>query len=171
VFCDKSARSPCCARLISVGDKAPSFSARDQHGDMIRLEDLTAKGRVVLYFYPKDFTRVCTSQACLFRDAHRSWGSVSVVGVSVDSPASHKDFAERHGLTFPLLSDQDRAIAKAYDVVRFFGAFTQRVTFVIDEQGIVRGVFRHELSAEKHIEDVQRCLSTFSPTAPVGDAG
>jgi peroxiredoxin Q/BCP len=161
VFCSKSAHRPC-APLVNVGDAAPPFSARDQNDREVRLEDLLRRGPVVLYFYPKDFTKVCTDQACLFRDAAARWKDATIVGVSVDSDESHQKFAECNGLSFALLSDRDRSIAKSYDVLRFFGAFTKRVTFVIDPDGIVRGVFHHELSAEKHVRDVDGLLAQLA---------
>lgn len=161
MFCNKSGQGPCGGPLLKVGDRAPSFKGRDQNGREVTLEDLTAKGRVILYFYPKDFTRVCTSEACLFRDAAGRWKNTTIVGVSVDSDASHLDFAQCHDLCFPLISDSNREIARAYDALRFFGAFTKRVTYVIDEQGIVRGIFHHELSAEKHVADVDGLLAAM----------
>lgn len=148
-----------CLSLLGLGQPAPDFSGKDQEDREISLKELIGRGRVVLYFYPKDFTRVCTTQACLFRDAHKDWPETSVVGVSVDSSVTHKEFAHSYGLDFPLLSDVDRSISKAYGVLRLFGVFTKRVTFVIDRDGILRGIFRHELSAGKHVDDVAALLA------------
>ena len=127
--------------MLQVGDPAPPFSGRDQRGNDLRSEDLLAKGPIVLYFYPRDFTPGCTKEACYFRDAFEDLSGLgaTIVGVSIDDTASHARFAAEHRLPFSLLSDQDRAMAKAYGIVRSFGLGTQRVTFVIDREGrIVR---------------------------------
>ena len=109
--------------MLRIGDKAPDFSGRDQNGQEIRSRDLLAKGPVVIYFYPKDFTPGCTQEACMFRDAFADLDAkgAAIVGVSLDSEASHKRFSDTHGLPFSLLADTDKAIAKRFDVLRLFG--------------------------------------------------
>lgn len=146
--------------MKKVGEQAPDFEARDHRGRTVSLGAATARGPVVLYFYPRDFTPVCTQQACLFRDAYEELTDVAaeVIGVSLDGEDSHGRFAERHGLPFPLLADTEKAIAKAYGVVQLFGLFTKRVTFVIDRDRTIRGVFHHELNAGKHLENVRSLL-------------
>lgn len=126
-----------------VGAPAPAFRLQDQHGKWHTLEDYRGKW-VALYFYPKDQTPGCTTQACEFRDnvfAFRNAGAV-ILGVSVDDVASHRAFAEKHGLPFALLADDSKATARSYGVLRrFFGLMeiAGRETFLIDPQGqIVR---------------------------------
>lgn len=147
--------------MLQVGDLAPPFSGRDQRGEVIRSEDLLAKGPVVLYFYPRDFTMGCTKEACSFRDAFEDLDGLgaSIVGVSIDDEASHARFAAQHRLPFSLLSDPDRSLAKAYDIVRGFGLGTSRVTYVIDQDRRIRGVFHHELSMTKHVEEARALLT------------
>jgi peroxiredoxin Q/BCP len=147
--------------MLQPGDLAPPFSGRDQRENEIRSEELLARGPVVLYFYPKDFTPGCTKEACLFRDAFEDLAGLgaTIVGVSADDGESHRRFAERYQLPFPLLSDPDRALAKAYGIVRPLGLGARRVTFVIGADGKIRGLFHHELSMSRHVTDVKALLT------------
>jgi thioredoxin-dependent peroxiredoxin len=118
-----------------LGSPAPEFKLQDQSGKWHQLKDYRGKW-VVLYFYAKDMTPGCTTQACEFRDnifAFRDAGAV-VLGISVDDVDSHKKFAAKHSLPFPLLADPEREITKRYDVMSFTG-FAKRETFLIDPQG------------------------------------
>ena len=133
--------------MLETGIQAPDFALPDQNGTMHRLSDYRGK-RVILYFYPKDMTSGCTSQACSFRDLYPQFqekGAV-VLGVSKDSPASHKRFEEAHGLPFPLLSDEDLQVITAYDVRKpgKDGTPTKsliRTTYLIDENGMIGKAF------------------------------
>jgi peroxiredoxin Q/BCP len=150
--------------VLDIGTPAPAFSGVDQHGKEQSLERLIARGPLVLYFYPKDFTPICTEEACIFRDAYeeiRELGA-EIVGVSIDGAETHRQFAARYQLPFPLLADPDKSILKAYGALLAFGLFTSRVTFVIDKRGIIRGAFAHQLSARKHLEDVRKALRGLS---------
>jgi peroxiredoxin Q/BCP len=150
-----------CSTVLSVGDKAPDFEGIDQFGKKWTLDELVKDRSIVLYFYPKDFTPVCTKEACLFRDAHEELakGGISVVGISMDDAESHARFAEQHRLPFPLLSDPDKRIANAYGARQLLGLFAKRVTYVIDREKRVRGAFHHELSAQRHLDDVRRVVA------------
>jgi peroxiredoxin Q/BCP len=125
----------------TLGTTAPNFRLQDQNGKWHTLEDYRGKW-VALYFYPKDQTPGCTTQACDFRDnifAFRDIGAV-ILGVSVDDVASHKAFAEKHGLPFTLLADSSKQTAKAYGVLaKLFGVMevARRETFLLDPQGKV----------------------------------
>ena len=132
--------------MLPSGMKAPDFTLQDQNGIPHSLSDYRGQ-KVILYFYPKDMTSGCTSQACNFRDLYpqfREKGAV-VLGVSKDSVESHKKFEEAHGLPFILLSDTDLTVITAYDVLKpgKDGKPTRsliRTTYLIDENGmIVRG--------------------------------
>jgi len=148
-------------RVLAVGDRAPDFEGVDQSGRRWTLDELVKDSSIVLYFYPKDFTPVCTKEACLFRDAHEELAAsgAKVVGVSADDGITHAKFAEHHRLPFPLLSDPEKRIATAYQARQFLGLFSKRVTYVIDQRKHVRGVFHHELSAQKHLDEVRRMLA------------
>lgn len=144
---------------IDVGDTAPEFSLPDQDGNTVSLSQYRGKSSVVLYFYPKDNTSVCTAQACGFRDSYEAFldeGAV-VIGVSSDSVDSHDGFAEKHRLPFSLLSDEGGKIRKLYGATVMLGV-PGRVTYVIDKEGVVRHKFSSMFSADKHIDEALRVL-------------
>jgi len=142
-----------------VGDMAPDFEGSTANGTMVRLKDYLGKKNVVLYFYPKDDTRGCTIEACSFRDKLNSLRALwtEVVGVSVDSPESHKHFAEKHNLNFPLVSDHDKQISQTYGVLSEDGSQAERMTFIIDRQGRIASVFT-KVDVTKHTDDVVAAL-------------
>ena len=134
--------------MLAIGTIAPEFELLDQNGQARRLSDYRGQ-RVILYFYPKDMTSCCTKQACAFGELYpqfREKGAV-VLGVSKDSVASHKRFEEKYGLPFPLLSDPERNVIRAYDVWKEkmnYGKVTMgvvRTTYLIDENGIIVRAF------------------------------
>ena len=133
--------------MLEIGTKAVDFTLQDQNGKEPSLSDYKGK-KVVLYFYPKDMTSGCTSQACNFRDLYPQFvekGAV-VLGVSKDSVKSHKKFEESHGLPFTLLSDADLTVIKAYDVLKPGkdgkpSKSIVRTTYLIDENGIIEKAF------------------------------
>lgn len=149
---------------LSVGDKAPDFSLSDQDGKEVRLKDFKGK-QVVLYFYPKDDTPGCTKEACDFRDSEaqilRS-GAV-ILGVSLDGKESHQKFTKKYGLPFPLLSDEDASVSKAYGVYKQKNMYgkkywgIERSTFVIDATGEVKAVFR-KVKVDGHVDEVLTVL-------------
>jgi thioredoxin-dependent peroxiredoxin len=129
-----------------VGSPAPAFKLQDQEGKWHSLSDYAGQW-LVLYFYPKDMTPGCTTQACDFRDnifAFKKAGT-AVLGISVDDVASHKKFAAEHGLPFPILADSSKQTAKDYGVLRsLFGMkLASRETFIIDPQGKVVKHYEH----------------------------
>lgn len=124
------------------GDKAPDFTAKDQNGNTVSLSDFRGKN-IILYFYPKDNTPTCTTEACNFRDNYQSLLSkgFAVIGVSTDNEKSHKRFEKKFSLPFPLIADPDRKIVEQYGLwaeKMLFGRKymgTLRTTFVIDPNG------------------------------------
>lgn len=128
-------------QLLAEGTPAPDFTAQAHDGSTIQMSKLRGKP-VVLYFYPKDETPGCTVEAQSFRDGKADFtqSGATVIGVSLDSIESHKQFAENHGLEFPLLADTDGEIAAQYGVDTE-GGYARRVTFVIDPQGTIAKVF------------------------------
>jgi len=152
---------------VRVGDLAPDFEATDAAGKTIRLSSYRGVKHVVLYFYPRDNTPVCTKEACGFRDMYASLQSQDseVIGVSTDDDTSHRGFASQHRLPFPLLSDPDRRIAKLYGAAgSFFGLLdrTKRLTFVIDKAGRIVRVFDAELRAGVHLDGVRNVLAELA---------
>ncbi len=141
---------------IEVGDKVPGFQLPDQDGKPFRLEDALAKGPLVLFFYPKDGTPGCTREACSFRDATKDFQDAGAViaGISSDSVASHRRFADAHQLSYPLLSDEGGALRKVLGVPRAaLGLLDGRVTYVIDRESVLRHRFESMLGFNKHVEE------------------
>ena len=147
---------------MTPGEIAPDFSLKDQNG---RSRDFSAyrKRWVVLYFYPRDDTPGCTREACHFRDdypAAKKLGA-EILGISVDSPESHAQFAGKYGLPFPLLADTGGTVARQYGALWSFGPirFARRRTFIIDPQGKIEKIYR-KVSSDTHslevIEDLRR---------------
>ncbi len=149
------------APAIATGDPAPDFSLQDQHGTTLTLQGLLAKGPVVLFFYPKDETPGCTAEACSFRDNYDVFvkHGATVVGISSDSVASHKGFAQHHQLPFVLLSDPGGAVRKTFGVAKTLGLFPGRVTYIIDAKGTVRHTFNSQFSATAHIQEALQALA------------
>ncbi len=157
---------------IVVGGPAPDFSApaiTREGAKTVSLSDFAGKSSVVLYFYPKDDTPGCTTEACSFRDMlpdFEAAGSV-ILGVSPDTQASHAKFAEKHALPFPLLADPDHAIAEAYGVWKekmnygktYMGI--ERSTFVIDKSGKIAKIFPR-VKVDQHVEKVLEFVKTLS---------
>jgi thioredoxin-dependent peroxiredoxin len=146
---------------LKVGDPAPDFELTSDRGTPIRLSSFRGKSNVILYFYPRDGTSVCTAEACSFRDHHPAIASkdAEVLGVSVDSVDSHQRWSQELGLNFPLLSDTDGAVSKLYGVLGTFRdgkPASQRVTFLIDSGGIIK--------------EVQELWDLKTPIAPLLDS-
>src|SRR5258705_13439839 len=133
---------------IDVGARAPDFTLKDQNNQEVQLADFRGKKAVLLVFYPLAFTGTCQGELCSVRDNIGDFQSatVQVLTVSVDSPYSHKVWAEREGYDFPLLSDfwPHGAVAQAYGVFHAKAGYANRGTFVIDKDGVVRFAQMHE---------------------------
>ncbi len=149
---------------VGVGDKAPDFVLPDQSGTMVDLKEFLGRKIIVLYFYPKDFSRGCTAEACAFRDSYDVFveAGAQVIGVSSQSVESHSKFALLNKLPFILLSDERGKIRKLYGAPSSFGLLPGRVTYVIDKKGIVRHVFSSRVEAKKHIEEALRIVKDLS---------
>jgi peroxiredoxin Q/BCP len=162
------AKAPSAAHPME-GKPAPDFELPDASGHAVKLRDLTAKGNLVIYFYPKDMTPGCTREACDFRDnlGHLRAAGAQVVGVSNDQPQLHEKFSAKYELNFPLLSDADKRVVKAYGVFKkkslygreFMGI--ERTTFVIDRKGTVRKVFP-KVKVDGHAAAVLDALKELS---------
>lgn len=148
---------------VQVGDVAPDFTLPAQAGGLVSLGDFLGKKDIVLYFYPRDNTSVCTSEACAFRDSYGAFTALEaeVIGISSDSVESHQQFAEAHQLPFLLLSDSDGLMRKGYGVPTSFG-LPGRVTYVINRQGIVCHIFFSQFTSEKHVTEALQALQSLS---------
>jgi len=149
---------------LKINDKAPSFTLLSTEGKEISLEDFRGK-KVVLYFYPKDNTPGCTKEACSFRDnllRLKKKGAV-VIGISADSIDSHEKFKRKYDLNFPLLSDENKNVLKAYGVWKkktmmgksYMGI--ERTTFIIDEAGKISMIFP-KVKVDSHVDEVLKVL-------------
>ena len=148
---------------VKVGDVAPDFTLSSQTGNMVSLKNFMGKNNIILYFYPKDNTPGCTTEACSFRDSYEGFkdAGADVIGVSSDTPESHQQFAKQHHLPFTLLSDIHGDTRKLYGVPTTFGLMPGRVTYIIDKQGIVRHIFSSQFTPEKHITEALKTLQTM----------
>jgi len=150
-------------KVIKEGNKAPDFTALDQDGKKVKLSSFRDKKNIVLYFYPKDMTPGCTTQACGFRDQQKSFKSTVILGVSIDSQERHQKFIEKYDLPFTLLADVDKKVVQKYGVWQekklygktFMGIV--RSTFIIDKTGTVRKIFV-KVKVKNHIEEVLNTL-------------
>jgi thioredoxin-dependent peroxiredoxin len=145
---------------LRAGDIAPDFTLVDEAGQPVSLSDFRGRSEVVLFFYPKDNTAICSAEACAFRDSFEQFheaGAV-VIGVSSDSSDSHRRFSERLRLPFILLSDPDGAMRTRYRVPRTFGLIPGRTTFLIDRNGIIRRVFSSQFQPAKHSTEALAAL-------------
>jgi peroxiredoxin len=149
--------------MVAVGDEAPDFELRDQHGQKHTLSSYRGEKNVVLVFYPFAFTGVCTSEMCSIRDEVSALQNddTQVLAISCDTVAALRVFAEREGFTYPLLSDYwpHGRVAKAYGVFNEGLGAADRGSFVIDKQGIVRWTVRNELLDARNIGDYEKALS------------
>ncbi len=150
---------------LNIGDLAPDFTAVNQDENPVSLTGLRGE-KLILYFYPKDNTAGCTNEACNFRDNYDYWLSkgYAVVGVSPDSAASHRKFIAKYDLPFPLLSDPEKKIIKAYGawgLKKLYGREYEgliRSTFVIDEEGKIIEVF-DKVKTKEHTEQIVKKLN------------
>jgi peroxiredoxin Q/BCP len=138
--------------MLAKGTRAPEFELADQDGRKHTLKSLLAGGPLILYFYPADFTPGCTKEACSFRDLHQDLmkAKLRVVGVSPQDVASHRKFADEHGLNFPLLADPDKVAVKAYDVDGPLGFGVRRGTYLIGKDGLIQDSVLADLRIGAH---------------------
>jgi peroxiredoxin Q/BCP len=146
--------------MLKNGTTAPEFTLQDQDGKSHTLQSLLAKGPLILYFYPADFTPGCTKEACSFRDLQQDLlrAKLRVVGVSPQDVASHKRFAEKHGLNFPLLADPHKNAVKAYDVDGPLGFGVRRGTYLIGADGKIRDSVLADIRIGAHEEFVKHAV-------------
>lgn len=152
-------------RELQVGDRAPAFSLPDDTGNIVNSSEFRGK-KVVVYFYPKDDTPGCTTEACSFRDGVQELKKKGVVvfGVSADSVSSHRKFSEKFQLNFPLLSDESKAMIQAYGVWKEKSLYgrkymgIERTTVVINEDGTIRKIFP-KVKVNGHFTEVLQALA------------
>jgi thioredoxin-dependent peroxiredoxin len=147
--------------MLAIGARAPEFTLPDQDDRNVSLSTLLARGPVILYFYPADFTPGCTREACMLRDLHPEIQGVglSIAGVSPQTPESHRSFRERHKLPFTLLSDVEKFVIKMYDVNGPLGFGVRRATYLIDQSRQIRGAVLADFRIRHHEEFVRKAAA------------
>ena len=147
---------------LQIGDPAPDFTLPNQDGEPVKLSSFLGQ-RVVLYFYPKDDTPGCTAEACGFRDSSAAFQELGaeVWGISGDDAISHRRFATRHGLNFPLLVDRNNSLRRSLGVPKALGLVPGRVTYVVDGEGVIRHVFSNLLDGPAHVREAERVISSL----------
>jgi len=146
--------------MLKIGDIAPDFELQDQSGNIVTLDQAAADGSLILYFYPADFSPVCTAEACAFRDSFAGVSSVGaqVVGVSPQSVSSHRRFSKSFSIPFPLLSDPRKKAIKAYGVDGPLGFGVRRVTFLIDRSKTIRNRVVSDFFVGSHTDLLKQTL-------------
>jgi thioredoxin-dependent peroxiredoxin len=147
-------------KTISEGAQAPEFALPDQHGTTVTLSERLAEGPVVLFFYPAAMTPGCTKEACHFRDLSTEFKELGAqrLGISADAVAKQHEFAEQQVLDYPLLSDEDGAVATSYGVKRKFLTPVKRATFVIDTDRTIRKIIASALNMSVHADEALAAL-------------
>jgi peroxiredoxin Q/BCP len=147
--------------MLKVGEVAPDFELEDQNGVKTSLASLLADGELILYFYPIDFSPVCTAQACAFRDRFDGIQESGrrIVGISPQDVATHRRFAERYRLPFPMLADPAKKVIRAYGVDGPLGFGVRRATFLIDVGQVVRSRVVSDLLVGSHTDLIDRTIS------------
>ena len=152
-------------KKIEVGDKIPIFSLMNQNGEQVHINDFIGKKNLVLFFYPKDDSPGCTAQACSFRDQYEDFvdAEAVVIGISGQTVKSHKNFADKHNLSYTLLSDSGNKIRKQFGVpTNFFGLLPGRVTYIVNKKGEVVHIFNSQVQVTKHVETALQILNNLN---------
>lgn len=141
-----------------LGKKIPLFELKNDKGEVVKSESIPKP--LVIFFYPKNNTSVCTKEACYFRDYYKKFeeAGVTIYGISQDSIQSHKDFLTQHALPYGLLSDLDNAVRDKFKVKKFLGLIPARVTFIINKEGEIIHIFDSPIKAEQHVLEALTAL-------------
>jgi peroxiredoxin Q/BCP len=150
--------------MLRIGNTAPDFELKDQFGSIVTLDQLVTNGDLILYFYPADFSPVCTAEACAFRDSYKGVSGVGaqVVGVSPQGVDSHRRFSNSFAIPFPLLADPRKRVIRAYGVDGPLGFGVRRATFLIDGSKVVRNRVVSDLFVGTHADLLKKTLDSRS---------
>ena len=153
--------------MLNVGEVIDDFSLPDADNQTRSLSEFLARGRVILYFYPADFTPVCTAEACAFRDnfAGVEEIGVQIVGVSPQSAGSHRRFTDRYDLPFPLLSDERKSVIKQCKAEGPFGFGVRRVTYLLDTDGTILNRATGEFSTSAHVDLLREVVANYNSSS------
>ena len=149
--------------MVKEGKKAPDFSGKNQDGKLVKLSSFKTKQNIVLYFYPKDMTPGCTTEACDFKDQFKKFKNTIIIGISADSSERHRKFIDKYNLPFELIADENKKICEKYGVwqeKKLYGKTYMgivRSTFIIDKIGIVQKIFT-KVKVKGHVDEVLESL-------------
>ena len=151
--------------MLRIGDSAPDFKLQDQSGSPRNLSDLVANGDLILYFYPDDFSPVCSAEACVFRDNFDDVTDIGaqIVGVSPQSVNSHRNFSNRFSIPFPLLSDPSKKMIRAYGVDGPLGFGVRRVTYLINSSKIIQNRVVSDFFVGSHTDLLKKTIRERQP--------
>lgn len=152
------------AESVKIGDSAPNFALFSETGDAVELQEYIGTKPVVLFFYPKDNSAICTKEVCYFRDNFEEFQKIDnaqVIGISSDTEDSHKKFSDTHNLPFILLSDPNEDVRREYGVPKTLGIVPGRVTYVIDKKGVIRHIFSSQLNYKRHVKEALSALKSI----------
>lgn len=146
--------------MLKTGDKVPEFTLPDEMGEEVCLTALLETGPLILYFYPADFTPICTAEACTIRDMHEEILSVDVkvVGVSPQDSRTHERFKTTYEIPFPLLFDKSKKVIRQFGVDGIFGIGVRRATFLINEEGIIENRVVSDLFVSSHVKFIEQVI-------------
>lgn len=146
--------------MLKIGSRAPEFILPDQDGKDTELSELLRNGPLILYFYPADFTAICTREACTFRDGFSDLRAVGlqVAGVSPQDEASHRRFRAQQRLPFPLLSDEKKEVIRMYDVDGPLGIGVRRATYLINQDRKIHDAVQADFMLSKHVEFMEKVV-------------
>ncbi|MEM9217777.1 MAG: peroxiredoxin [Cyanobacteria bacterium P01_F01_bin.150] len=152
------------ATPVKVGDRAPAFTLSDQSGKSVNLENMLGQKPIVLYFYPKDDTPGCTKESCAFRDSYEVFqkAGAEVIGISGDSSESHEQFASKYNLPFTLLADTGNKVRSLYGVPATLFFLPGRVTYIIDQKGVVQSIFNSMLDFNGHVNEAIKVIENVT---------
>jgi peroxiredoxin Q/BCP len=153
--------------MLAMGGRAPEFTLPDQDERNVSLSTLLRDGPLILYFYPADFTPVCTREACALRDLHGEilQAGLEIAGVSPQDPASHRAFREKYRLPFTLLSDVDKSVIRMYEVRGPLGFGVRRATYLIDQARYIRAAVLADFRVAAHEDFVRKAVAMSAGTA------
>ena len=148
---------------VEIGDPAPDFTATTSDGQQISLAGFKGKQSVVIFFYPSDNSPICTQEACSFRDAYEDFVKLgaAVIAVSADSDETHRDFAAKKKLPYLMVSDRGNALRKLFEVPSVMFVLPGRVTYVIDQEGIIRQIFSAQFVSNEHVQRALDAVNNF----------
>jgi len=156
---DTAVKAQTSSQTLDVGDKLPAFSLTDQNGKVFNSQDYIGKKSLVIYFYPKDESMVCTKEACSFRDSFNDFekAGAMVIGINGGSVASHKEFSDHYKLPFTLLSDPDNKVYRLFGIKKFM-FMTGRKTFVVALNGTIVFSYESMLQGKEHADDALKFI-------------